>query len=412
MNSLKNSPRSRLSLEHLEGRTLMAAGLTATFDRGTGVLAVVGTDARDEIEVTHNAGSGVVYVKNLATNQDVSIKVLDGANSYHLPGGLWGGVPRSNVQMVEVHALGGDDTVRIYDNTTPLPHLHSRLYGGKGVDQLYGSNGIDFLYGDADPRGNAAAGLDRDLGLHAAPGEALNYGGRHEKWLLGNAGWYFITPQGSLYKWDGALNQATGQKVADLNASFYEDLTRLTGAYDSALVYSLDQARDFSLTGNEYLNWGGRNEKWIQSNQGWHFITPDGSLYKWDGGGATGPLVAKFDPAYYENLSGLVNVANPNPAQSDDDYLYGNAGDDRLYGGQGTDHLYGGDHTDTLDGGVGDGYSDNLYGGSGKDYFREDPHPIFSTNSQGIVYISGYFNRDVAWGFSTADLDTFYTNEM
>ncbi len=40
-------------------------------------------------------------------------------------------------------------------------------------------------------------------------------------------------------------------------------------------------------TGNDYRNWGGRDEKWLCSAQGqWYFITPNGRLYRWDSSNA------------------------------------------------------------------------------------------------------------------------------
>lgn len=78
------------------------------------------------------------------------------------------------------------------------------------------------------------------------------------------------------------------------------------------------------FTGNDYRNWGHRDEKWVQGKDGlWYFITQDGNLYEWDGGKAPvaslagkilrsvvggqveGKRVASFGPLdgswYYEN---------------------------------------------------------------------------------------------------------------
>lgn len=46
-------------------------------------------------------------------------------------------------------------------------------------------------------------------------------------------------------------------------------------------------------TGNDYRNWGHRDEKWVQGKDGlWYYITPDGSLYEWDGGKAPVAAIA------------------------------------------------------------------------------------------------------------------------
>lgn len=37
-------------------------------------------------------------------------------------------------------------------------------------------------------------------------------------------------------------------------------------------------------SGNEFFNWGGLQEKWLCTASGqWHYITPDGRLYRWEG---------------------------------------------------------------------------------------------------------------------------------
>ena len=37
-------------------------------------------------------------------------------------------------------------------------------------------------------------------------------------------------------------------------------------------------------SGNEFFNWGGLREKWLCTASGqWHYITPDGRLYRWEG---------------------------------------------------------------------------------------------------------------------------------
>ena len=46
------------------------------------------------------------------------------------------------------------------------------------------------------------------LGLHADKEYYENWGGKQEKWLLGGDGqtWYYVTPDGKLYEWDGKQN--------------------------------------------------------------------------------------------------------------------------------------------------------------------------------------------------------------
>lgn len=50
------------------------------------------------------------------------------------------------------------------------------------------------------------------------------------------------------------------------------------------------------FTGNDYRNWGQRDEKWVEGKGGlWYFLTPDGMLYEWSGGKSpVGALAAKI----------------------------------------------------------------------------------------------------------------------
>lgn len=62
------------------------------------------------------------------------------------------------------------------------------------------------------------------------------------------------------------------------------------------------------FSGSYHQNWGGQDERWMRSDQrGWHYVTPDGSLYRWDGNAVTdsaplsGTLVANVGTAYYDD---------------------------------------------------------------------------------------------------------------
>jgi hypothetical protein len=65
----------------------------------------------------------------------------------------------------------------------------------------------------------------------------------------------------------------------------------------------------FKVGASDYFNWGGLNERWVWSQSGWHYITTDGSLYRWTsgtGGGSgipiAGTLVAELSASFYVNL--------------------------------------------------------------------------------------------------------------
>jgi hypothetical protein len=156
--------------------------------------------------------------------------------------------------------------------------------------------------------------LKQSLGLRLQGSLFLNYGGQHEEWLQSNANdWYFIKPDGTLWKWDGTANQASGTQVAALDPVYYYHPDLLYNPPGGDEAFALDQRLNLTNTGNLSLNYGGQNEKWLLGNDGWYFIKPDGTLWKWDGtvNQATGTLMASLDPDYYTNIQRLYD-AKPN----------------------------------------------------------------------------------------------------
>jgi hypothetical protein len=76
-------------------------------------------------------------------------------------------------------------------------------------------------------------------------------------------------------------------------------------------AYQLAQGYGFFFGGNDFLNYGGRQERWFQGGAGaWYFILPSGAVYQWDGtlNQATGTLIATLDNSYYTNLALLYNA--------------------------------------------------------------------------------------------------------
>ncbi len=144
----------------------------------------------------------------------------------------------------------------------------------------------------------SAVRLDRELGLTSGGNYWKNWGGAGEKSLrAGNQQWYFIKPDGTLYVWDGTKAQANGDKIADLDPAFHANPEILWKATEIALDFEYD----FSAAGGEFVNWGGRQEKWFRGdNNAWFFILPDGDIVRWDGAkGANGEVVANVGVSSY-----------------------------------------------------------------------------------------------------------------
>ena len=128
--------------------------------------------------------------------------------------------------------------------------------GGLGEKWMIGKNGWYFITPDgglhqgrnskligqfdasyhANPKKLHAAGdatlaaqLDAELGLKSGGNYFTNAGGLNEKWMAGNDGWYFIMPDGSLFK------GRTGQFIAQLDADYHTNPALLHDASDRSL---------------------------------------------------------------------------------------------------------------------------------------------------------------------------------
>ena len=82
-----------------------------------------------------------------------------------------------------------------------------------------------------------------------------------------------------------------------------------------SIEHHLDQTLGLNcIGGDEFLNWGGRNEKWLNGAGHLYYITPDGKFYRWLGGSlASDPLVEQLSTADYTNTA-LFHNAQPNNA--------------------------------------------------------------------------------------------------
>src|SRR5262245_35504701 len=104
MSKITKTPRTSLSLETLEGRSLMAAGVTATLVNraGDGILRVVGTDAAETIRVVQSGPMVSVEVQRRVFESavNVPIKVMTGKDYSDLSA-----VDRNMVNRVEIYAL-------------------------------------------------------------------------------------------------------------------------------------------------------------------------------------------------------------------------------------------------------------------------------------------------------------------
>jgi len=251
--------------------------------------------------------------------------------------------------------------------------------------------------------------LDQDLGLYKNGDYGQNWGGRQERWMQSASGIpYFITPDGTLYRWEGSVDESMQVPVAKFDPSYHADPTKLheapepdvdvehtatisgnrliidpaagflgalqvtyfdsdqaqthmfnvnvvntaptleiadqtihnnggamvislpttdtdgdtlsytvqiaTGDPSTTRAYQLDQQSGLFKNGDYGTDWAGLGEKWMQSASDIpYFITPEGTLYRWEGGvdESMQVPVAKFDPSYHADPTKLHEAVEP-----------------------------------------------------------------------------------------------------
>jgi subtilisin family serine protease len=248
---------------------------------------------------------------------------------------------------------------------------HGGENGGTGAAKDANSGANDSQSGAESNLAARARELDAQYGFNTDGKYYENWAGHGEKWFRSDKlGWVFITPDGSLYDWNG--NQATAltsPKIAALDASFHTDPTLLTDppadsgsgsgnqsdsnngssggssdrsggdkstdagqgknesgggtSADNTLAkraYELDQQLGLRSTGDYYVNWAKLGEKWLATASGqWYFLTADGGLYRWNGSqfnAAASTLVATLDASFHADPSKLHDAPSVNVASA------------------------------------------------------------------------------------------------
>lgn len=108
---------------------------------------------------------------------------------------------------------------------------------------------------------------------------------------------------------DQSPRRSAGQLVVPVSINDADgDDVQVSVEIDQPIEYVLDQQYDFH---GEDLgqNWGGHNEKWIQSAENnWFFILPSGELHQWADGFDNSPLIADVGVNSYADPTRLFDV--------------------------------------------------------------------------------------------------------
>lgn len=85
----------------------------------------------------------------------------------------------------------------------------------------------------------------------------------------------------------------------------------------AAAARSLDQSLNLTFTGNLHENFGKLGERWLKGGNSWYYITPAGSLFRWNNRAVTatapltGTLIASPGNPYYNDVSLLHAAEDP-----------------------------------------------------------------------------------------------------
>ncbi len=335
------------SLEPLGER--IAPAVTASFFAQAGILAVIGDNLDNTIELSRDAG-GTILVNGGA------VAVVGGTPSV------------ANTGLIQVFGLGGHDTISLNEANGALPRAN--LFGGAGDDTLIGGSGGDLLFGQSgNDNLQGRGGFDFLFG--GADDDVLT-GGDDDDQVFGEGGNdRMIWNPGD----DTDLNEGgAGEDTVEVNGGGADEVFTVTANGARVRFDRLEPAMfsiDIGASENLVLNMNGGNDSFS----------------------ATG------------NLAALIQITVDGGAGNDTilgsngiDLLIGGDGDDFIDGQQGNDVAFlgagddifqwdPGDGSDTVDGQ--DGFDTLLFNGSGGDEIFEasanGERVLFTRNLGNIV---------------------------
>ena len=146
--------------------------------------------------------------------------------------------------------------------------------------------------------------VDRWLVLSSSGDLALNFGGQQEKWIQGFDGWYFVKPNGQLWKWDRTPKKATGTLMASLHQDYYTHIERLINAQLARLQVS---ASGNTLYLNPPNNFVGDFWVMVQASDTSHFVY---DTFKLTVAADTNRPPVAVNDAYTLNAGQTLNIAS------------------------------------------------------------------------------------------------------
>ena len=379
-----------LCYRNLEDRKLLAG---ISFDSGTGVVSVLGSEM-DDISIVTNFSPTETRVT--------------------LTGFVAQTFTTSALTKVVFSGLGGNDFFR---NDTSID---AEAIGGMGNDRLIGGGGKDVLVGaEDDDVLNGRAGDDILLGN---AGQDTMWGGLDNDFLNGSDG------SDTLYGEDGNDDLRGGAGIDTLLGGDGND--DLRGDDGNDFIFG-NLGSDFASGGDGLdIISGGDGDDFLIGDAGVDVIRGGEGADRLEGGIGADRLFGDFDDDVL--IGGLDNdfirggagldVINGNEgndtvfADSGNDQIFGNDGDDQLYGGTGDDVIRGGSGKDFIAGEDGDDQlfgdteADAIYGNAGDDQIWGGDHDDFLVGGDGDDLANGQGGSDLVYG-NTGDDDLYGGND-
>lgn len=168
-----------------------------------------------------------------------------------------------------IHLVSKTDPHRMFTYTRNIdlnhdglidPATESGVYLFEGVQ-----NGSYYLTEDlpvgwnqshpVSPVDVAAFNLNNTHNLALPQSNFLNWGGWNEKWLFGSGGWFFTTPDGAFYEWNGeSADDFGGDLLEQLSPAVYDDQSLLYDAAEPMHHMAVINVPD-AVTGLDYGNY-------------------------------------------------------------------------------------------------------------------------------------------------------------
>jgi hypothetical protein len=220
--------------------------------------------------------TGANTADNWAGAEEKWVRTEDGRWYFILPDGdlyHWNGGPKD----------------QLLQNSSFVAHVGTHVYAAP----LHLTQGVEIQF-------------DRRYDFSSDVDESFNWAGLQERWTQSADGdWFYTTPDGILWKWNGGPRDSVARNSIAVGAIAATTAVEPELLWRSQLA-AADQELDLAADQNYATDWGGLNEKWLQtSNQTeWYFILPNGRLYQWSGDTSRSLLtgstpVSTFDPDIY-----------------------------------------------------------------------------------------------------------------